>query len=130
MFIFAFTEARFSSPHYQSIRPLNNDSILLQYMRNNREDLDSSRSIIITQFLDDFSFARCLSNSAPVSEEDVATDVNNIDCEESSMNGDDVINSNSTVDGEEDEFTFNYEVEDKVTFNYEVEDKVTNYGTS
>ena len=99
-------------------------------MRNNREDLDSSRSIIITRFLDDFSFARCLSNSAPVSEEDVATDVNNIDCEESSMNGDDVINSNSTVDGEEDEFTFNYEVEDKVTFNYEVEDKVTNFGTS
>jgi hypothetical protein len=41
--LFAFTESRFSSPHYQSIRPGEN-SVILEYIKNNRQSLDASRS--------------------------------------------------------------------------------------
>ena len=43
LFLFAFSESKFSSPHYQSIRP-GEENVILEYIKHNRQSLDASRS--------------------------------------------------------------------------------------
>ena len=50
LFLFAFSESRFSSPHYQSIRPEDGRNIINEYIENNRDSLNSSRSTTLASF--------------------------------------------------------------------------------
>ena len=50
LFLFAFSEIRFSTPHYQSIRPEDGRNIINEYIDNNRDSLNSSRSTTLASF--------------------------------------------------------------------------------
>ena len=49
LFLLQFSDARFSDPHYQSIRPSSNlENIVLQYIRENRSQNNSTRTNTIS----------------------------------------------------------------------------------
>ena len=50
LFLFVFSESRFATPHYQSIRPEDVKNIINEYIDNNRDSLNSSRSTTLAIF--------------------------------------------------------------------------------
>ena len=80
VFLFCFSESDFNSPHYQSVRPIREENVLLTFLSSNASTIDERRNPILQESctesrleMEDGSWTESTNIEIVVSEETVSS---------------------------------------------------------